>query len=166
MRREMKRCSAGRNNDSPMPWPLCKNSRHARAYGPGDSLPAEQGCRHAGVDLLELRVAVATLAALAAAQDALATSGRIALPPSSADSALATLLRQALATRESLAEKQAPAGWRQLACPVVLPHEGILPAGGCRLSSLLINFMVKGCGHGVEGCGGGQRSRAAARYRP
>ena len=40
------------------------------------------------------------------------------------------------------------------------------PSACCRLSSFFINFRVEGGGHVVEGCGGGQRSRAAARYRP
>ena len=41
----------------------------------------------------------------------------------------------------------------------VLPHEGMLPVG--RLSFWLLlplfNSMFEGCGHVVEGCGGGQR---------
>jgi|GEM_PF-1951605 len=41
----------------------------------------------------------------------------------------------------------------------VLPHEGMLPVGQLSFWLLLciFNSMVEGCGHVVEGCGGGQR---------
>src|SRR5665213_1695044 len=41
----------------------------------------------------------------------------------------------------------------------VLPHEGMLPVDrlSFRLLLYLFNSMVEGCGHVVEGCGGGQR---------
>jgi hypothetical protein len=44
----------------------------------------------------------------------------------------------------------------------VLPHEGMLPVGRLSFRLLLYLFnlfisMVEGCGHVVEGCGGGQR---------
>ncbi len=77
--------------------------------------------------MLELRVAVATLTALPAARDALASSERIALPPSPADAALAALLRQVLATRESLAEKPAPEGFEQQPQQSWLRGDGALP---------------------------------------
>ena len=80
--------------------------------------------------MLELRVAVATLAALPAARDALASFERIALPPSPADAALAALaalLRQVLATRESLAEKPAPEGFEQQPQQSWLRGDGALP---------------------------------------
>ena len=54
---------------------------------------------------------------------------------------------------------------RDSTCPAstilscVLPHDGMLPVG--RLSFWLLlplfNSMFEGCGHVVEGCGGGQR---------
>ena len=41
----------------------------------------------------------------------------------------------------------------------MLPHEGMLPVGrlSFRLLLYLFNSIVEGCGHVVEGCGGGQR---------
>ena len=41
----------------------------------------------------------------------------------------------------------------------MLPHEGMLPVGrlSFRLFLSLFNSIVEGCGHVVEGCGGGQR---------
>ena len=41
----------------------------------------------------------------------------------------------------------------------MLPHEGMLPVGQLSFWLLLciFNSMVEGCGHVVEGCGGGQR---------
>ena len=41
----------------------------------------------------------------------------------------------------------------------VLPHEEMLPVGrlSFRLFLSLFNLVVEGCGHVVDGCGGGQR---------
>jgi len=50
--------------------------------------------------------------------------------------------------------------WRPtIILSAVLPHEGMLPAGWLSFRPFLYFFisMVGGCGHVVEGCGGGQR---------
>ena len=53
-------------------------------------------------------------------------------------------------------------GWRQLAWPACCLTKECYPGACCRLV-FFFNSLVDGCGHVGEGCGGGQRSRAAAR---
>jgi len=54
-------------------------------------------------------------------------------------------------------------GRRQLSWPPCCLTKECYPSSGCRSGSFFSSSMVGGCGHVVEGCGGGQRSRAAAR---
>ena len=54
-------------------------------------------------------------------------------------------------------------GRRQPACPACCLTKECYPSGCCRSGSLSKSSTVEGCGHVVEGGGGGQRSRAAAR---
>ena len=60
-------------------------------------------------------------------------------------------------------EGQHEVGWRQLTWPACCLTKECYPAGCCPSVCLLESLIVEGCGHVVEGGGGGQRSRVAAR---
>lgn len=60
-------------------------------------------------------------------------------------------------------EEEVRTGRRQLSWPPCCLTKECYSSGCCRSGCLFESSIVEGCGHVVEGGGGGQRSRAAAR---